>query len=61
MSDEKDVTEEAEQAAPPDAGEQGIIEGWPANAANLFFYNGENGLEWIMANVPWVRNPRARI
>jgi len=25
MSDEKDVSEEAEQAAPPDAGEQGIV------------------------------------
>ena len=44
-----------------DAGEQGIIEGWPANAANLFFWNGENVLEWIMVNMPWVLNPRARI
>ncbi len=44
-----------------DAGEQGIIEGWPANAGNLYFYNGENVLEWTMQKMPWVPNPRNRL
>ena len=44
-----------------DAGEQGIVEGWPANAGNLYFYNGENVLEWILQNMPWVLNPRNRL
>ena len=44
-----------------DAGEQGIVEGWPADAEHLYFYNGENVQEWILQNMPWVLNPRNRL
>ena len=43
-----------------DAGEEGIVEGWPCDASLLHFWNGQNVLEWIRENWPWLLNPRSR-